>query len=189
MWQRDGKFHYGVFSAFYGGLFPLLVALIFLFDLDWSVYWPLFVVLGGFGMLLSGLPFNRPDEINVPNALLQHRPWPFFIGLAGTLLGITFLGQTLGFYDFTALIPFENWWGIFPLIASLGGFGTAIALYVGKSSNYLVLMSLAGGAAVALVGFIAILNLDWRLMNMVTPIILILAGVGLLFGLGRRDRV
>jgi hypothetical protein len=168
-------------------LFPLLVALMFLFELDWGDYWPLFVILGGFGTMLSGLPFSRPEEVRVPKALLRHRPWPFFIGLASLLLGLTFLGRNLGMIDLLAFIPFDNWWGVFILIASLGGFGTAILLYIGRHANILVLASLAGGAIVALVGVIAILDLNWELMNMVTPIILILAGIGLLFGLGRRN--
>jgi len=187
MWQRDGKFHYGVFSTFYGGMFPLLVALMFMFNLDWGDYWPLFVILGGFGTMLSGLSFARPEEVKVPQALIRHRPWPFFIGLAALLLGLTFLGRNLGIYDLTAYIPFDNWWGVFVLIASLGGFGTALLLYLGRNANILMLTSLAGGAIVALVGIIAILDLNWELMNLVTPIILILAGLGLLFGLGRRS--
>jgi hypothetical protein len=187
MWQRDGRFHYGVFSTFYGGMFPLLVALMFLFNLDWGVYWPLFVILGGFGTMLSGLPFARPEDVTVPEALVRHRPWPFFIGLAALLLGLTFLGRNLELFDPTAIIPFDNWWGVFVLIASLGGFGTALLLYIGRHANALVLSSLAGGAIVALVGIIAILELDWELMNMVVPIILILGGIGLLFGLGRRS--
>ena len=187
MWQRDGKFHYGVFSTFYGGMFPLLVALIFLFNLDWGTYWPLFVIVGGFGTMISGFSFARPADVKVPEALLRHRPWPFFIGLAAFLLGLTFLGNTMGLIDLTAYIPFENWWGVFVLIGALGGFVSAILLYMGRHPTFLVLLSLAGGAAATLVGVIALLELDWRLMNMVTPIILILAGVGLLFGLGRRS--
>ena len=65
--------------------------------------------------------------------------------------------------------------------------GTALLLYLGRHANALVLSSLAGAAIVALVGIIAILVLDWALMNMVVPIILVLAEIGLLFGLGRRS--
>ena len=36
-----------------GGLAPLLVAIIFLFDLDWGRVWPPFLILGGIAMLLS----------------------------------------------------------------------------------------------------------------------------------------
>ncbi|MBN2043463.1 MAG: hypothetical protein JW757_00470 [Anaerolineales bacterium] len=189
MWQKDGRFHFGIWSTFYGGLFPLLVAVMFLFNIDWGVYWPLFVILGGFGTFLSGFSFYRPDNIKVPDMLLRHRPWPLFIGLAATLLGLTFLGRNLGWIDVTALIPFENWWGVFILIASLGGFGTALMLYLNRHPNFIVVLNLIAGAAAALPAVIAILNLDWRYMNLVTPVILILAGLGLLLGLGRRKEI
>lgn len=38
MWQRDEMFHFGVWSTFYGGIFPLTVAIMFFLDLDWGVY-------------------------------------------------------------------------------------------------------------------------------------------------------
>ncbi|HKJ26002.1 MAG TPA: hypothetical protein VJ965_00065, partial [Anaerolineales bacterium] len=101
MWRRDGRFHIGVWSTLYGGLMPLLVALIFLFDLSWGLYWPVFVIVPGIGVMISGLPFPRPDDVKVPTALLKHRAWPFFIGLSATLLGIIFLGRNLDLYDLT----------------------------------------------------------------------------------------
>jgi hypothetical protein len=188
MWQRDRRLHFGIWSAFYGGIMPLFVAIMFLFDLDWGVWWPMFIILAGFGIMLSGLPFSRPENVKVPGALLGHRPWPFFIGLGALLLGLTFLGERMGWLDPAALIPFENWWGIFILVAALGGFVTAALLFIKRHSSWLVLLSLAGGAAVALPGLIAIFELDWNYMNFIFPIMLILVGVGLLFGLGNRIR-
>ncbi|MEJ2510567.1 MAG: hypothetical protein P8Y72_03115, partial [Anaerolineales bacterium] len=134
----------------------------------------------------SGLPFPRPEDIKVPTALLRHRPWPFFIGLSALLLGITFLGRNLDLFDATSLVPFENWWGVFILIAALGGLFTGLLLIIGRHSWILIVVNLAGAAAVGLAGVIAIFELDWGLMDMVTPVILILIGVGLLVGFGRR---
>jgi hypothetical protein len=184
MYQKAGKLHYGVWTTLYGGLMPLLVALMFLFDLDWGLYWPVFVIVAGFGMFLSGLPFPSPEDIKVPDALLLHRWWPFFIGLSGTLLGITFLGRNLETFDLTTLIPFENWWGIFILIAAMGGVLTGLALLIGQYSIWLVIINFAGAFATAMAGIVAVMNLDWNLMNMVAPVILILAGLALLVGFG-----
>ena len=184
MWQKDKKFHVGVWSTLYGGVFPLLVALMFLFDFDWGLYWPLFVIVGGVGMMISGLPFPRPQDVRVPDALLKHRAWPFFIGLSGTLLGVTFLGRNLDLFDLTTLIPFENWWGVFILIAALGGIFTGLALLLGRHSFWLAAINFAGAFAAGWAGVVAILNLDWNMMNMVTPVILILAGLALLIGFG-----
>lgn len=186
MWQKDRRFHFGVWSTFYGGVFPLMVALMFLFDLDWGLYWPVFVIVPGIGTMISGLPFPRPQDIKVPAALLQHRPWPLFIGLSATLLGITFLGNNLDLFDLTEFIPFDNWWGVFILIAALGGIGTALALLIGRHSIWLVAINFAGALAAGAAGIIAILDLDWNLMELVGPAILILIGLALLVGFGNK---
>lgn len=186
MWQRDRMFHFGVWSTFYGGVLPLAVALMFFLDLDWGVYWPVFVILGGFGSMINGMPFARPKEVKVPDALLRHRSWSFFIGLAAVLLGFGFLGQNLEIFEIRDLIPYENWWGVFPLIAALGGLATAIVLAVRGHSFVLVLVNLGGAVLVAAVGVIALYSLDWNLLNMVFPALLILAGIVLLVGFGTR---
>lgn len=187
IWRKAGRFNFGVWSTFYGGLFPLVVALIFLFDFDWGDYWPVFVMLGGIGMFVSGLPFRRPEDENAPLALLLHRPWAIFVGLSALLLGFIFLRMNLG-YDQFPYINFENWWGVFILIPALGGLVTATLLAVGGHSIILVLVNLGLAAVVTLTGMIAVLNLDWELMNMTTPMLLILVGVGLLVGFGGKKK-
>jgi len=186
IWRRRGLFTIAVWSTFYGGLFPLLVALIFLFNLDWADYWPLFIALGGFGMLIGGLPFNRPEDERTPTALLCHRPWAIFVGLSGTLLGLTFLGFNLNLIQSFPLFDFENWWGIFILIAAVGGIITAFFLITGGHSILLVVINLAASAVIAFTGIVALYNLGWNLINLAFPIILILAGIWLIVGFGRR---
>lgn len=49
-----------VTGAFIGGLFPLAVALIFLFNLNWGSMWPLFLILAGVAVLArSFVPSNN----------------------------------------------------------------------------------------------------------------------------------
>jgi len=144
------------------------------------------VILPGFGTMISGLPFSRPEDVKVPTALLRHRPWPFFIGLSALLLGITFLGRNLDLFDATSLVPFDNWWGVFILIAALGGLFSGLLLIIGRHSWILVVVNLAAAAAVGLAGLIAVLELDWGLMDYVTPVVLILIGLGVLVGFGNR---
>lgn len=185
IWRKVGRFNFAVWSTFYGGLFPLLVALMFLFDLDWGDYWPLFVILGGIGMFVSGFPFKRPEDDKTPAAVLCHRPWMVFIGLSATLFGFIFLRMNLA-YDSFPYLDFENWWGLFILIPALGGLVTAVLLLIGRHSVVLILINLALAAVITLTGMIAVLGLDWSLMNLTTPMILILVGLGLIFGFGRK---
>jgi hypothetical protein len=62
-WNRarvnGGRFTRSVSSAISGGLFISAVALLFLFNLDWGRYWPVFIVLAGLSTLLGA--FARRD--------------------------------------------------------------------------------------------------------------------------------
>jgi hypothetical protein len=44
-----------VMGAFVGGIFPLAVALIFLFNLDWGTMWPVFLIIAGVSVLSRSL--------------------------------------------------------------------------------------------------------------------------------------
>jgi len=184
MWRKAGRFNFAVWSTFYGGLFPLLVALIFLFNLEWGDNWPLFVILGGLGMMIGGLPFRRAEDATTPAALLCHRPWGIFVGLSAILLGLRFMGIDLGIIENILFFNVQNWWGIYILIPALGGIVTALLLLFGGHSVVLVLINLALAAVITLAGMVALLGLDWELMNMAAPLILILVGLGLIIGFG-----
>jgi hypothetical protein len=184
LWRRNGRFTFGVWSSFYGGLFPLLVAVMFLFSLDWGTYWPLFVILPGVGMTISGLPFRRSGDHKVPAALLCHRSWALGIGISAILVGFTFLSRYLGWGVDLRYLNVENWWGIFILIPAFGGLVTMFCLLFGGHSILLVLINLGAAGLVAFAGVVAMLGLDWNLVNMVAPLILILAGLGLIVGFG-----
>lgn len=182
LWQRNGYFSFSVYTTFYGGLFPLLVALIFLFDLDWGDYWPLFVILGGISFMNGGIPVRGQAEEKIPQALILHRPWSFFIGLSATLLGLTFQLRNLGVIKTLPFLPSENWWGVFILIPALGGLVTAGLLLTRGQSPILALLNLASAVLVAFVGFVALYNLDWNLVNMAFPLLMIVVGIGLIVG-------
>ena len=51
-YQNNGqRITTAVAGAFIGGLFPLTVALIFLFDWNWGAIWPVFLILAGLSAL------------------------------------------------------------------------------------------------------------------------------------------
>lgn len=52
IYQNNGnRITSAVSGAFIGGLFPLTVALIFLFNLNWGVMWPVFLIIAGVSAL------------------------------------------------------------------------------------------------------------------------------------------
>ena len=182
LWNRSGRFSVGVWSTFFGGIFPLAVALIFLFDLPWEDYWPVFIILAGLGMMNSGVIGRQPADTRVPKALVYHQAWSFFIGLGGTLLGLSFLGLKLDWFETVPFINAENWWGAFIIVAAVGGVITAVLLLAKGHSAILAVINLAAAALVGFVGFVALNQMDWELINMAFPVLLILVGIGVIVG-------
>jgi hypothetical protein len=52
-YRQDGFVSRRVVGAASGSLVPFIVSAIFLFNLDWSRMWPLFLIAGGIGMLAN----------------------------------------------------------------------------------------------------------------------------------------
>ena len=54
LYQRnDRRVTRQVLNTLMGGMAPLIIAVIFLFQLDWSKIWPVFLILAGVGMLVG----------------------------------------------------------------------------------------------------------------------------------------
>ena len=52
IYQNNGqRITPAVTGPFFGGIFPLAVALIFLFNLDWGAVWPVFLIIAGVSVL------------------------------------------------------------------------------------------------------------------------------------------
>ncbi len=91
------------------------------------------------------------------------------------LLGLAFLLRTTGNFNF----PLNNWWALFILIPAVGAFDTALRMYR-NADNQLTgpaLGSLLVGLVLTFVTASFLFNLNWSLFG---PIILILAGIGIL---------
>lgn len=54
-YKSAGRFTSAVSSALVGGLMMLIVALVFLLNLDWAYVWPVFLIVIGLGALLGGI--------------------------------------------------------------------------------------------------------------------------------------
>lgn len=184
LFQRSGRLTYGVLSAFYGGLFPLAVALMFLFELDWGLYWPIFVILPGFGALVSGLVPGAHGEPVHPLARRLFQPWGVWIGLSATLLGVTFLLYNLDVFDPADYL--KNWWGAFILLVAAGGLISTIRLAAERGGfNWVVTVNLVVSLVIGAVGIVALLGVNWNLLG---AIVLIGAGVAILVGFVGRGR-
>jgi hypothetical protein len=87
-------------------------------------------------------------------------------------LGVIFLLQNAG------LLALENWWALFILIPALGSFGAAFTEYrVSGRFNAKTRGSIVAGVVFTAVAAVFLFNLNFSLL---LPVILIVAGIGIL---------
>ena len=65
LYQEDRHITRRVANTIYGGVFPFIVAMIFLLNLDWGRIWPVFLVAAGVGVVF-GLGDKKVEEPQGP---------------------------------------------------------------------------------------------------------------------------
>lgn len=53
-YQQDGRLSHAARGSLTGGLIIALIAFAFLFNLNWGLIWPIFLIIGGLSALLGG---------------------------------------------------------------------------------------------------------------------------------------
>ncbi len=180
--QNAGRFNEGVRSSIGSGLITLTVALMFLFGLNWGVWWPLIVIVFGFTLLMSGFSLPGSREAERPLSRRLYRPWLGWTGLGAMILGAGFLLSYMHLFS-PALITL-NWWAVPILVPAVGGALTALRLmFAGEGFGWASISNLVTTAVFAVVGLVALSGISW---NLLTPIIVIAVGLILLVGAFRR---
>lgn len=161
-------------SGLGGGLVILTVALMFLFDLNWSVWWPLMLIVPGFAVFING--FNdRPSLSPIASGLVNLSYWS---GAALMLLGAAFQFDRLGFLHLAETFGRYQWWGAIILIVGLGLVFNAYRIS-GKETTFGpgARVFLFFGLTLSAIAVLALLGLD---LNLALPILLIVAGLAFL---------
>ncbi|MEO8355424.1 MAG: hypothetical protein ABI621_05900 [Chloroflexota bacterium] len=97
-------------------------------------------------------------------------------GLILIVLGIAFLMQNMGTFDF----PLKNWWALFILIPAFGALDTGIRIYrsAGNQLTAPARGSLLVGLVLTFVTASFLFDLSWSYFG---PVLIILVGIGILF--------
>ncbi len=182
--RKSGRLNAAARSSLGSGLVMLTVALMFLFNLDWTKWWPLMLIVPGISMILSGFPDGSLPQYGALGGFLSLGLW---LGLAALLLGAGFLLDNLSVFDPATLLPAGwRWWGAVILLAGFGALLNGLlfrsAETIGRRISSYGLMLI--GLLACVVGALALFGLDWQLL---TPLAIIAIGLGLLFSLiGRK---
>jgi hypothetical protein len=125
---------------------------------------------------MNDQPTDNPiqsEPLDPPEERRANRPGGWVGGTILIVVGIFLLLQNFGnFY-------LNNWWALFILIPAVGSFSTAWKAYQnagGRLTNQ-VRGPLFGGVILTLVTAVFLFNLSWVIIG---PVLLMLAGVGLL---------
>ena len=181
--HSDGRFNTAVRSALGSGLIITTVAVMFLFGMDWGLWWPLMLIMPGLSLILNSFPDTTSKLGPSLTGLLGFGVWS---GASVTLLGVTFLLSNLKVINLHLLFGSFQWWGIFILIPGIGALLNAFMIFQ-QNDGHLNIASralLGLGLIICAVAALALFGLDWSLL---APIILIAAGIALLAGfIGRR---
>ncbi len=112
------------------GAIVATVALIFALGLDWSYAWTFMLIVPGLAFALNSLT-RRPAG----SAAFAWARFTAALGLSVAVLGLTFLGQQLGYYALTAVFGSFRWWGFFILFPGLVAILGALAVFARSTSS------------------------------------------------------
>lgn len=180
LYQKRGRFDMAVRSSLGSGLVIQTVALMFLFDLNWTVWWPLMLIMPGFAMLLGGFDFTGSSASSGREVVTMG----FWIGLGVMYLGAGFLSHNLHLTANWPWFGLGRWWAVAILVPAAGALINALvlAIRIGRV-NAAVIGLLIFALCAATVGLVALLGLSWNLLG---PVLLILVGIAVLFGVFSR---
>lgn len=169
MWWGDGR------SAFLPrfstglGLILVTIALMFLFGLNWEVWWPMMIVMPGVAAwMLGGVRSGVGGT-----AVLRLGRW---LGFTMILLGFTFLADQLNLVNLQSLFGDFHWWSFFIFIPGIGAF--VEGLRVMRQSSWASMGLLIAGVWILSSGLMEIFAPNWQSWEGMVGIGLI--GTGLL---------
>ncbi len=117
-------FSFSLASNLMGIIFPIVISVIFLFNLQWNLTLPIIIVLAGLALFVLGYV---NDEKGAGKILLQLKYWFFSWGLAVVIVGvITFLSTIQS--NFTNQ-QINTWYGGAVIVAALGGLVSGFILF------------------------------------------------------------
>ncbi len=123
--RNSGTFNQTARSAAGTAVVFFTLSFMFLFNLDWAIYWPLMVLAVGFSILIGSIPGDRVKDRQNIKRFMSMGIW---IGAGAILIGAAFLLKNLHVVDITALFG-NRWYAWLVLLPGIGNLINAYLLY------------------------------------------------------------
>jgi hypothetical protein len=140
------------------GTILLTVALMFLFDVNWAIGWPLMLIVPSLTVVANGVlqRWDRGDVVWM--SIINTIVWA---GASAALLGVSFLLNNLGIVDLRASFGEFQWWGVFILLPGIGALRNALRIFRSNRVNISAQLLFALGLATCVQGTLTLLNVHW----------------------------
>jgi hypothetical protein len=177
--REGGRFTTKVGGSLGSAVLVATIATILLFGLDWTRWWPLVILAGGFSMVMTGLGKMDRTTNSTLSALSRLTSW---VGLGGMALGLGFLVKTTPIPALQPMITGYQWWAVPILIAGLGALVNTLVIFFENEHqmDWTAWSMLLISVFILAIGALVLLRMD---INLLFPIVLIACGLVILIGL------
>jgi hypothetical protein len=169
MWLGNGRFAFLPRFTTGLGLILVTIALMFLFGLNWELWWPMMIVTPGVAFWLLGGARSGVGG----TAVIRLGRW---LGFTMLLLGLAFLADQHNLINLQATFGDFHWWSFFIFIPGIGAF--VEGLRVMRQSTWASMGLLIAGVWILSSGLMEIFAPNWQSWEGMVGIGLI--GTGLL---------
>ena len=165
----------GVRSSFASFITIGTLATMFLFDLNWRIWWPLMMIAPGFSIFLNGF-VDRKSKSSPEGRWFERMGW--WVGISVMGLGAAFLGQNLGLFSLAEVTGYRHWWALFLLLPGVTFLLHAlITVIVTHRFPFGAVTQIIIGVASLSVAIVALFELEWSL---ITPVAAVGAGIAII---------
>lgn len=163
------------------GAIVLTVAIVFASGMDWHYAWTLMLIVPGLVIAVNGYP-----RAPLGSAGFGFGAWVASLGLSLAALGLAFLGQQLGAYEFAPIFGAWAWWAPFMMLPGIVALGCAWFALSARSSRVGGTILMVIGSLHLAAGMHELLDLPWYWLS---PVLVAAAGAGLLLSASRRPEL
>ena len=170
--RNTGTFNQTARSAAGSAVVFFTLAFMFLFGLDWAIYWPLMVLAVGFSILIGSIPGAQVKDKENLKRFMSMGIW---IGAGAILVGVAFLLKNLNVIDVTALLGYR-WYAWLVLLPGIGNLVNAYLLYRAEANKVTmgVRVLIGLGLIIIILAVLMLIGLAWNILG---PLMIIGAGL------------
>ncbi len=170
--RNTGTFNQTARSAAGSAVVFFTLTFMFLFGLDWAIYWPLMVLAVGFSILIGSIPGAQVKDKENLKRFMSMGIW---IGAGAILVGVAFLLKNLNVIDVTVLLGYR-WYAWLVLLPGIGNLVNAYLLYRAEGNKVTmgVRVLIGLGLIIIILAVLMLVGLAWNILG---PLMIIGAGL------------